>query len=222
MAVEQTFPVIAIDGYSCSGKGTIAKKVADKFNFFYLDTGLLYRAFAAGLIARQGVDDPMKYFDDIDIFDILEHKCRDYLKSEQVGYVAAKVATNRNVRARFLSLQRELAKRPPSGCVGSVLDGRDIATVVFPKAFCKFFFQADLNIRANRRYKQLHKTETYENVYNLLKKRDLEDTTREAAPLRYDPEVYILIDTTHLSEFATFKLVQKHVRERAAACNIVL
>lgn len=216
------FPVVAIDGYSCSGKGTIARKIADKFNFFYLDTGLLYRALAYGLIVRDGVENPTEYFDDIDIFDILEHKDRNYLRSEKVGSVAASVASNRAIRARLLSLQRDIGKRPPSGYLGSVLDGRDIGTVVFPKAFCKFFFQADLDVRAKRRFKQLHKSEAYEEVYESLKKRDFEDTTRETAPLVYDPEIYILIDTTHMSEFATFKLVKKHIRDKAKFYGITL
>lgn len=222
MPVEQTFPVIAIDGYSGSGKSTIARKLADLLNFFYVDTGLLYRALACGLLAKNGVDDPIKYFDEVDIFDILENKDRTHLKSEQIGYVASKIAANRDVRARLLSLQRELAKRPPSGCIGSVLDGRDIGTIVFPKAFCKFFFQADLEVRAKRRLKQLHHSDTYENIYNLLQKRDAEDTTRETAPLRYDSDIYTLIDTSHQTESSTLKIVKKHVLEKAKECDIKL
>lgn len=221
-ATAVQFPVIAIDGYSCSGKGTISRMVADSFNFFYLDTGLLYRALACGLIAKDGVDEPLKYFDEIDIFDIVEHKDRNYLKGEQVGYIAAKIASNRNIRARLLSLQRELAKHPPTGYKGSVLDGRDIGTVVFPKAFCKFFFQADPEVRAMRRFLQLNKSQPYEEILDLLNKRDLEDTSRDIAPLKYDKDIYILIDTTNMTEEETLHLVKEYIIQKAKESNIDL
>jgi cytidylate kinase len=188
--------IIAIDGPAASGKGTLAKRVADHFGLPCLDTGLLYRAVACEVLARgaslededAAVDSARK----LDPSTLPDPR----LRVPGVGEAASTVARIPAVRAALLDFQREFAHRPP----GAVLDGRDIGTVVCPDADVKIFITADLEVRARRRFLELQARRepvSFENVLALIRRRDERDTGRATAPLRRADDA-ILLDTTNL------------------------
>lgn len=182
-------PVIAIDGPSASGKGTIASRVAKKLRFHYLESGALYRVVA--LIAlREGVTDEARLaglaedmdvvFDDGEVV-LGDEAVTEKVRSEPVGNRASEVARLPAVRQALLRRQRAF-RRPP----GLVADGRDMATVVFPDAELKVFLTADAEVRAERRYKQLIEKGIDANLRALsrdLRDRDERDAKRAVAPL---------------------------------------
>ena len=199
-------PVIAIDGPSASGKGTVAQRVADRLGFHYLDSGALYRlvglaarkagvatsdeaavsALAAALDAR---------FQRGNIY-MGQEVVTDTLRSEQAGAAASEVAALPAVRAALLQRQRDYRQAP-----GLVADGRDMGSVVFPDAVLKIFLTASAEERAQRRYKQLIDKGMGATIAALLediKARDERDSARSVAPLRKGGDA-ILLDTTSLS-----------------------
>jgi cytidylate kinase len=201
-----TVPVIAIDGPSASGKGTIAQRVAERLKFHYLDSGALYRL--VGLAARRaGVDtsDESRVaalagklnarFQGQEIY-LDQELVSDVLRSEEAGKAASEVAALPTVRTALLERQRAY-RRPP----GLVADGRDMGSVVFPDAGLKIYLTASAEERASRRYKQLIDKGMGANMAALLddiKARDARDSARAAAPLRKVSDA-ILLDTTALS-----------------------
>ncbi len=206
--------IIAIDGPAASGKGTLARRVAAALDYAYLDTGLLYRATGAKVLASGG--DP----NDADIAVAAAEKLQpedlenENLRSEDVGSAASRVAAIPQVRAVLLDFQRQLAKNPPGGKHGAVLDGRDIGTVVCPDAPIKFFLTASVAERANRRFKQLQEKNPaaiYERVLNELEERDARDSARDVAPLKMADHA-IHIDTDRLNADAVFNAVMAHIR----------
>ena len=204
--VAQSVPVIAIDGPSASGKGTVAGLVAKALGFHYLDSGALYRLLAlAATRAGISLDDEQALADlaaNMDIrFEGSEvwldgELAGDELRSEQTGGLASKVAALHPVRAALLDKQRAFRRAP-----GLVTDGRDMASVVFPDAQLKIFLTASASARAERRYKQLKEKGMDANIANLLQEirmRDERDSQRSAAPLQQDPGAGLL-DTTALT-----------------------
>ena len=197
-------PVIAIDGPSASGKGTIASRVARELGFHYLESGALYRVLAL-ISLREGTLDEQRLaelaarmdvvFQDGEI--VLEDEdVRDKVRSEPCGIRASEVARLRAVRQALLQRQRAF-RRPP----GLVADGRDMGTVVFPDAPLKIFLTASPEIRAERRYKQLKEKGIDANLRALsrdLQERDERDTKRAVAPLVPAPDSQVL-DSTALS-----------------------
>jgi cytidylate kinase len=197
-------PVIAIDGPSASGKGTIAKRVATALGFHYLESGALYRL--VGLIAlRQELEDEAAvaaaaagmdvYFQGDEIF-LEDEEVSFHIRHEEVGKRASDVARMPAVREALLQRQRAF-RRPP----GLVADGRDMATVVFPDAQLKIFLTASPEIRAQRRYKQLIEKGIAANLGALsrdLAERDQRDATRAVAPLVPAPDSQVL-DSSALS-----------------------
>ncbi len=202
---EVSAPVIAIDGPSASGKGTVAERVAAAFGYHYLDSGSLYRLTAlAGLRAGKALDDeaglaavaaslPARfsagriYLDDADV--------TDAIRSEEISVGASKVAALPAVRAALLARQRAYRRFP-----GLVADGRDMASVVFPGAVAKVFLTASAAARAERRYKQLIAKGMPANMHALLQdlqERDARDAQRSVAPLRQCDDAD-LVDTTEL------------------------
>ena len=172
-----TAPVIAIDGPSASGKGTIASRVAKKLGFHYLESGALYRVVAL-MALREGLTDVL--FDDGEIW-LGDEAVTEKVRSEPVGNRASEVAKLPAVRQALLKRQRAF-RRPP----GLVADGRDMATVVFPDAELKIFLPADPEIRAQRRYNQLIEKGIDANLRALsrdLRERDERDAKRAVAPL---------------------------------------
>ena len=199
-------PVIAIDGPSASGKGTVAAEVAAALGFRYLDSGALYRLTAlaareagidlddeAGLAtvaARMGVEfrDGATWLEGRDV--------TVALRGEEVGTVASRVAARPAVRQALLARQRGFRTAP-----GLVADGRDMGSVVFPDAPLKVFLTAGVDTRAERRYKQLMEKGMYakmQDVVEELRRRDERDSSRPVAPLKHYPDA-IFLDTTGLS-----------------------
>lgn len=211
--------IIAIDGPSAAGKGTLARRLAAALDFAYLDTGLLYRAVGAKLLARgQAPGDPAAAEqaaaelvpDDLDRAD---------LRAEAVGRAASEVAAHPEVRARLLAFQRRFAAAPPEGKAGAVLDGRDIATVVSPDADVKIFLTASPEARAARRLKELRERgeeAIYPRVLQEMQDRDARDSGRAAAPLRPADDA-IVLDTTKMDRDAVFVRVLAIVQSRLAA-----
>ncbi|HEU0257862.1 MAG TPA: (d)CMP kinase [Burkholderiales bacterium] len=197
-------PVIAIDGPSASGKGTIAKRVAAAIGFHYLESGALYRLVA--LIAlRQGLNDEAAiaaaaagmdvYFQGEEIF-LEDQDVNLHIRHEEVGKRASDIAPMPAVRRALLERQRAF-RQPP----GLVADGRDMGTVVFPDAALKIFLTASPEVRAQRRYKQLIEKGIAANLSALsrdLAQRDARDANRAVAPLAPAPDSQVL-DSSSLS-----------------------
>ena len=215
-------PVIAIDGPSASGKGTVAQLVAAQLNFNYLDSGALYRLLALAA-ARDGVslDDEAKLADLAKRMNV-EFRgeqiwldgviAGDELRGETCAAAASKVAALPRVRAALLNKQRAFRRAP-----GLVTDGRDMGSVVFPDAMVKIFLTASAEARAERRYKQLKEKGMDANIVTLLqdiRARDERDSKRSAAPLQQSPDASLL-DTTALNIEQAVESVLTAYREKA-------
>ncbi|MCR9268924.1 MAG: (d)CMP kinase [Hyphomonadaceae bacterium] len=189
--------IIAIDGTLASGKGTIAKRLSGWYGLPHMDTGRLYRATGvAAMNKNTDFDDPAalaKVARTLDLNDYSE----DQLRTAEAGQAASKVAAVPEVRAALLELQRAFAHQPK----GAVLDGRDIGTVVCPDADVKLWVDASVEVRAERRWKELHdkgETLSLDEMIAQLKERDERDKTRKDAPMIAAVDS-VLIDTTHLT-----------------------
>jgi len=183
---------IAIDGPCASGKGTIARRLANYFGFAYLDTGLLFR------VAAYIGETKLPNYSIADMLRIGKETSADILRSDEISKKASDIAKLPQVREIMKNLQRAFVADPGREYGGSVLDGRDIGTVVLPNANCKLFITADLQVRAKRRYEDLKKENpeiTYENIYVNLAARDEQDQSRSIAPLKFN-DSYVLIDTS--------------------------
>jgi cytidylate kinase len=214
-------PVIAIDGPSASGKGTIAKRVAAALGFHYLESGALYRLVA--LVAlRQGLVDEAAIakataqmdvvFQEDEIL-IEDQDVSAQIRHETVGNRASEIAPLAAVRQALL--QRQRAFRAPPGLVA---DGRDMGTVVFPDAALKIFLTASPEVRARRRYKQLIEKGIAANLAALsrdLAERDKRDATRAVAPLVPAPDSQVL-DSSALSVEAVVDRILKSWREKTS------
>ena len=201
---------IAIDGPAGAGKSTIAKKVAAKLNFVYVDTGAMYRSIALYVI-RNGADpdsevDMANALDKIDVSIAYEDGTQHIflngedvstaIRQEEVGNMASKVATKAAVRAKLLDLQRNLAASQDV-----IMDGRDIGTFVLPQAEVKIYLTASVEERADRRYKELvekGQTPDLEQIKKDIEARDYQDMHRDIAPLK-QAEDAILIDSSDMT-----------------------
>jgi len=181
---------VAIDGPAAAGKGTISKAVAAHFGFAHLDTGLLYRAVGAKVLAGA---DPLKAAQTLDPTD-LEN---DALRTPEVAQAASQVAVIPDVRSALIDFQRSFAKRKG----GAVLDGRDIGTVICPNADAKLFVTASPECRADRRFKELQGKGMDVDATQVLAdviERDKRDSERATAPLIAAADAQ-QIDTSDLS-----------------------
>jgi len=188
--------IIAIDGPSASGKGTLAKRLAEHFGLPHLDTGLLYRA--VGWLAEQTGKPPAEIAASLRPSDIEDPA----LKTDQAGQVGSKVAAIPEVRANLLNFQKNFAYQQS----GAVLDGRDIGTVICPDAPVKLFVTASTSARAERRYQELRErgVDTIKpRVLAEMAERDRRDSERAAAPLKAAPDAYLL-DTSDMDADAAF------------------
>jgi CMP/dCMP kinase len=188
--------IIAIDGPSASGKGTLAKRLADHFELPHLDTGLLYRA--VGWLAERTGRPPAAIAADLSVQDIQDPE----LRSDEAGQAGSKVAAIPQVRINLLNFQKNFAYQPS----GAVLDGRDIGTVICPDAPVKLFVTASVEARAERRYRELRErgVDTIKpRVLAEMAERDRRDSERAAAPLKAAPDAYLL-DTSDLDADAAF------------------
>ncbi len=189
--------IIAIDGPTASGKGTVAAGVARHYGLKRLDTGALYRAVGLAVLDAGGdpgnVDTAVRAAERLDLNAIDEHRIR----SSTVGLAASKVAAMPAVRAVLLKAQHDFAADP----AGAVLDGRDIGTVICPDADVKLFVTADLPARTERRLRELRRRGeqiSFEDLQAQIAERDRRDMERKEAPLRQAEGAYLL-DTTDLS-----------------------
>ncbi len=206
-----TIPVIAIDGPSASGKGTVAQRVAAQLGWHYLDSGAIYRLAALAAIkfgialdneaalARMALTLDIRF--DGDRIWLAGQSVEDEVRSEAIGNAASAIATLPALRAALLARQRDFRKEP-----GLVADGRDMASVVFPNAHTKIFLTASATVRAERRYKQLLEKGLLEQADNAIfdrilqdiRDRDARDSARTVAPLQQATDATML-DTTELS-----------------------
>lgn len=208
--------IIALDGPAASGKGTLAKRLASHFGFAHLDTGKLYRA--VGLAVLQAGEDPEDAVAAERAATALAPSDLDNpaLSGDDAAVAASKVAAIPAVRAALLAFQRRFAESPPGGAAGAVIDGRDIGTVVCPDAPAKLFVTAGLEIRAERRHKELlgrGETSIYARVLQDLTERDERDSNRAVSPLLAANDA-IVLDTSTLGPDAAFAAALAYVEKR--------
>lgn len=206
--------IIAIDGPAGSGKGTIAKFVAKKINFSKLDTGALYRCVTLEIIrsniSLDNISEIVKIAEVMKV-DFIPNNSDDngldtiflngedvtkQIRNNNVNKLVSQVSSIKELREELVLLQRKIA-----GNKNTIMEGRDIGTVVFPNANLKIYLDADINERANRRYKEnIEKNikTTYEEVLEILKNRDKIDMGRETSPLRKAKDA-IVIDSTNMT-----------------------
>lgn len=219
-------PVITIDGPSGTGKGTLAHLLAKDMGWHLLDSGAIYRALAYVALIRE-----VDLANEPDIVYLAEHEAVEFvgdnpmdpkilvdnqdvtteIRNETVGDAASRLSQFALVREAVLDWQRRFAVSP-----GLIADGRDMGTVVFPKAELKVFLDAAPEVRAERRYKELLDrgiNVSLDAVFSELKMRDKRDSERETAPLKPANDA-IIVDTTGLNRLQVFELVQGLVQER--------
>ena len=215
-------PVIAIDGPSASGKGTVAQRVANQLGFHYLDSGALYRLVA--LAARQrgiswqngpaiaAMTHTLNIQFDRGMIQLEGKDVSEEVRTEQTGKGASEVAVHPEVRAALLNLQHSFRKLP-----GLVADGRDMASVVFPDAQTKIFLTASAETRAERRYKQLLEKGMDADLNEILRdlqQRDARDSQRSAAPLQQCRDASLL-ETDHMTiEEAAGFVIERFGRQK--------
>ena len=207
-------PVIAIDGTAGSGKGTLAKKLAEVLNFDHLDSGLLYRILAYKFL-KLNKDLKMLRETDIDIKIFLEKKKIEKmrLRSPKITKISSEIAKLKFVRLKLISLQRKFANYPPKGN-GSVIDGRDITSVITPNAEIKFYIDADVKIRAERRLSQLGlPISCYSEILRELIQRDFQDKRRKISPLIKTADSQF-IDTSKINESEVLIKAIEHIKKK--------
>lgn len=220
---------VAIDGHSSCGKSTLAKQIAKHFKYIYLDTGAMYRAVTLFAINQNIINK-----DDFDKVALIEKlpeiniefkadengKVNTYLNNQnveeeirtmRVSSFVSPIATVKEVREKMVELQQKMGSKG-----GVVMDGRDIGTVVLPKAELKVFMTAKDEIRAQRRFDELKEKgidDTFENVLQNLKERDYIDSTREESPLLKAKDALVL-DNSELSRDEQLEILKSWVEER--------
>lgn len=198
--------IIAIDGPAAAGKGTLARRLADHFGLALLDTGLLYRAVGAR-VTGLGQDPSDANAAEAAARALVPGDLDDEaLRGDGPAEAASRVAAIPPVRQVLLDFQRNFAGNPPGGASGAVIDGRDIGTVVCPEAEIKFFITADVEIRAQRRLKELQERgleAIYGRVLQDMKGRDARDSGRDVAPLEAADDAH-RIDTGDLDADGVF------------------
>lgn len=213
--------IIAIDGPAGSGKGTLAKALAEKLNLVNIDTGATYRSVALKALRNNlDITDTEKIIElskNIDI-DLLQDgrvfldgmDVTKEIRSKEVTQIVSAISGIKEVRKNMVDIQRKIAKGKDI-----VMEGRDITTVVFPKTPYKFYLDASMESRAKRRYEEnLQKgiDMTYEEVYENIQKRDAFDKTKEVGALKQtDDQIYI--DTTNLTVSEEVELIEKAIKE---------
>ena len=215
--------IIAVDGYASTGKTTLSKKIAKYLKFVHIDTGSMYRAFT--LFAIENGLYKKEIFNKNKLEDLLNNISFSFsnnndllfknsvissdIRSTIVSDHVSKIASLKIVRKYMVNYQRDLVLK--KNCV---VEGRDIGSVVFPKANVKFFMDADVKVRAKRRYDELmknHKNISYNSVLKNVTNRDKKDTNRLIAPLKKVSDS-IIIDSTDMSIDQAFHLMLNHLK----------
>jgi len=195
--------IIAIDGPAAAGKGTLSRKIAEVYGFHHLDTGLTYRATAKALLDAGKTLDDEAIAEETALHLDLAGLDRSVLSRHEVGEAASKIAVMPAVRRALVTAQRAFSTREP----GTVLDGRDIGTVVCPEAPVKLYVTASPEIRARRRYDEIVAgggAADYEAIFADVKKRDERDMGRSDSPLKPAEDAHLL-DTSEMSIEAAFQ-----------------
>lgn len=217
--------VIAIDGYSSSGKSTLAKDLAKELNFIYVDTGAMYRAITYYFICNElDFEDPaiVSFHLPKISLSFQNHSgenrillngvdISNAIRTLEVSSKVSEVAAIAEVRKKLVAIQQAMADQ------NLVMDGRDIGTVVFPEAEVKFFVNADADVRGKRRHLELSKkgeNVSLDEILNNLQHRDLIDTTRANSPLKKAPDA-IALDTTHLTREKQLEIVLELVKNKS-------
>jgi len=213
-----TTPVIAVDGTAASGKGTLARRLARELGYAYLDTGLLYRATGFMTLslypAREDITEELA----LEAVQAISPETMENpaLRDEETTQRASKVAAMPLVRAALIEQQRNFAKNPPEGAGGAILDGRDIGTVICPNADHKIYVDADVEIRAARRVKELLERgdeAIHARVLQDMRERDARDSSRSIAPLVPADDAFIM-DTTRVDADAVFTAALEFISKR--------
>ena len=215
--------VIAVDGTAASGKGTLAKRLADHFGFAHLDSGSLYRLVALGVADAGG--DPNSESDAVAAAQRIpfDRRTDARVRSAQIGSASSIVSVFPKVRQALLEFQHSFAAHPPGGAKGAVIDGRDIGSVICPGATAKLFIDAAPEVRAHRRWLELKERGEQADEQAILAEiveRDARDRGRATSPLKPAADA-LLLDTTHLDIDAAFAaalaLVQPKIGEALKA-----
>ncbi|MCQ2005880.1 (d)CMP kinase [Rhizobium sp. NRK18] len=195
--------IIAIDGPAAAGKGTLSRRIAEEYGFHHLDTGLTYRATAKALLdAGLPLDDEAVAAGMAAKVD-LAGLDRSVLSAHEIGEAASKIAVMPSVRRALVEAQRAFARKEP----GTVLDGRDIGTVVCPDAAVKLYVTASAEVRARRRFDEIRaggKQADFAEILADIVKRDARDSGRADSPLRPAEDAH-LIDTSEMGIEAAFQ-----------------
>jgi cytidylate kinase len=222
--------IIAIDGYSSTGKSTIAKMLAERLGYIYVDTGAMYRAISLFAKRNGWIDED--HFDKEMLIRGLENAHLEFVFNERAGFaemylngenvekdirsmdisnLVSRVAAVPEVRQKLVAYQKEMGRKK-----GLVMDGRDIGTVVFPDAELKLFLTASPEIRARRRYKEMHEKNektTFEEVYENVVMRDRLDTSRKDSPLVMAADA-IKVDNSELRKDEQFEIILDIVKKK--------
>jgi len=215
--------VIAIDGYSSCGKSTIAKALAKKLHFIYIDTGAMYRAVTLYFLRNQiDLNNPLAiesalhnihinfdYRNEQTLVTLNDEDISEEIRQMPVSQKVSQVSAIKAVRKEMVRQQQRMGKSK-----NIIMDGRDIGTVVFPDATLKFFMTADPRIRAERRYNELiNKGEkvSLEEIYSNLALRDHQDTTREESPLKQAKDA-IVLDNSHIDQESQLEFALSYIR----------
>ncbi|GGF92416.1 cytidylate kinase [Rhizobium wenxiniae] len=201
--------VIAIDGPAAAGKGTLSRQIAETYGFHHLDTGLTYRATAKALLdAGLPLDDEAvaeKMAREVELAGL----DRDILSAHAIGEAASKIAVMPKVRRALVEAQQAFSEKAP----GTVLDGRDIGTVVCPDATVKLYVTASADVRAKRRYDEIIAKggeASYDDIFADVKKRDERDMGRADSPLKPADDAHLL-DTSKMGIEAAFQAAKSFI-----------
>lgn len=219
---------IAIDGPAGAGKSTIARRLAKELGYYYVDTGAIYRTVAYFMdllgISPKDVDGVERYIDELTINIVYDEEGKqhmlmngmdvsDDIRTQDISQKASLVSAHKVVRDVLLDMQRQVAREH-----NVIMDGRDIGTVVLPKANVKIFLTASAEIRAKRRYDELvakgQKT-TYAQVLKDVQQRDYQDSHREIAPLKQAKDA-VLVDTSELDIEGVVAAIKAIVQEKVS------
>lgn len=218
---------VAVDGPAGAGKSTIAKKLAKELGFHYVDTGAIYRTLGYFMnlvgISPKDIDGITRLIDEVVIeieYDpedgsqhmfMNESDVTDEIRTPEMSRIASQISAHKIVRGRLLEMQRDIAKK-----YDVIMDGRDIGSVVLPKADVKIFLTASPEVRAKRRYDELQAKgiqDSYDKVLKEIIQRDYDDTHRPVAPLKQTRN-HILVDSSEMTIDEVVETMRKIVQEK--------